>query len=115
MIAGRLALAVATIAAAGIVVQDASTTQLHAVALSYQLAAKSIGINQPDPVTAQRPAVGAWSVFPDSQIDSVMTTLATERQEKETLLVSSSGASGVAFSPDGKLLAGAYGDGTVRL
>jgi hypothetical protein len=115
MIAGHLALNVAAVAAAGIALHDANATQLHAVALPYQVAAKSIVINQPDPVTAQRLAVGTWSVLPTSQIDSVMTTLQTEQQESETLLSSSSGVNGVAFSPDGKLLASAYGDGTVRL
>jgi hypothetical protein len=115
MIAGRLALTVAAIAAAGIALHDANTSQLHAVVLSYQLAAKGTVINQPDPVTAQRLAVGAWSVFPCSQIDSVMTTLLTEQQENETLLASSSGVNGVAFSPDGSLLASADADGIIQL
>jgi WD40 repeat protein len=115
MIAGRLALTVAAIAAAGTAWPGASTTQLYAVALSYQLAAKSTVINQPDPETAQRLAAGAWSVFPGSQIDSVMATLLTEQQQKGALLASSSGVNGVAFSSDGSLLASAYGDGTVRL
>jgi len=114
MIAGRLALAVATIAA-GIALHGANTSQLHVVAVPYVLAAKSIVISQPDSATAQRVAVGAWSAFPRSQIDPVLTTALTEQQENETLLASSSGVNGVAFSPDGKLLASAYGDGTVRM
>jgi hypothetical protein len=64
VIAGCIALIVAATAGAGLSVHNASTTQLHAVAPSYRLAAKSSMIGQPDPVTAQRLAVGAWSVFP---------------------------------------------------
>src|SRR5580700_8700971 len=101
MITGCLALTVAAIAAAGIAVHDASITQPHTVALSYQLADKTIVINQPDPATAQRPAVGDWSVFPRSQIGSVLTALLTGQQENATLLARSPGVNGVAFSPDG--------------
>ena len=46
-----------------------------------------------------------------------MTTLLTEQQRDGILPgdPSNDGATGAAFSPDGKLLATAYGDGTVRL
>ena len=46
-----------------------------------------------------------------------MTTLLTEQQRDGILPgdPSNGGVTGAAFSPDGKLLATAYGDGTVRL
>jgi WD40 repeat protein len=115
MITGRLVLTVAAIAAAGIAVHDANVAQLHTVALSCQLAAKGIVINQPGPVTARRPAVGDWSVFPPSQTGSALTALLTGQQEDATLLAHAPGVYAVAFSPDGKLLASAYGDGTIRI
>jgi WD40 repeat protein len=85
VIAGRLALTVAAIAAAGIIVPGANAAQLHTVILSHQLAA-------------------------DNSV-----TLLTGQQGSGLLLASSSGANEVAFSPDGKLLASAYGNGTVRI
>src|SRR6185437_12006610 len=43
------------------------------------------------------------------------TTLLAEQQQKGMLPAGPSTVSAVAFSPDGRLLAGADGDGTVRL
>ena len=41
---------------------------------------------------------------------------AAEQNKRNTVLLSAvSGVNGVAFSPDGTLLAGAYGDGSVQL
>ena len=116
VIAVLLVLTVAAMTAAGIAVHIAAdATQQHAIALSRQLAAEGLAIDPADPVAPQRLAVPAWRVFPADQVGSVMTTLLTEQQESGIPLASSSGVNWVAFSPDGKLLASAYGDGTVRL
>src|SRR5205807_1036305 len=53
--------------------------------------------------------------FRTEQAGSVITQLLTEQQQKGILPADSSTVAGVAFSRDGKLLASAGGDGTVRL
>jgi WD40 repeat protein/transcriptional regulator with XRE-family HTH domain len=123
VIAGLLALTLTALAAAGIAVysaanatrQAANATRQHAIALSRQLAAYSLSIDADNPITARRLAVAAWHVYPTSQASSAMTTFVTEQQDNGALPAASSGVSGVAFSPDGKLLASASGDGYVRL
>src|SRR6516225_9432128 len=118
VIAGLLALTVIAVSAAGIAVRDAaSAARQHAIALSRQLAVESLALASGDPLTARRLAVAAWRVFPTDQARSVMMTLLTEQQQGGILPgdPANFGASAVAFSPDGKLLASAYGDGTVRL
>jgi hypothetical protein len=104
--------------AAGIAVHNAATaSRQHAIALSRQLAAESLALDPADPATARRLAVAAWRVFPTDQALSVMTALLAEQQQEGILraVSSGSGVAGVAFSPDGKLLATAGGEGTVRL
>ena len=123
VIAGLLALTLTAIAAAGIAAynaadatrQAANATRQHAIALSRQLAAYSLSLDADDPVTARRLAAAAWHVYPTSQARTAMTTFVTEQQDNGALPAASSGVSGVAFSPDGKLLASAGGDGYVRL
>ena len=121
VIAGLLALTVAAVTGAGIALHNAgNATHQHAIALSRQLAAESLSIDSTDPVTARRLAVAAWHVFPTSQASSAMTTLLGEQQQNGILLadpinIAQGGVNGVAFSPDGELLAGAAGTGTVRL
>jgi len=118
VIAGLLALVVFAVSAAGIAVRavvDAS--RQHAMGLSRQLATESLIVASGDPLTARRLAVAAWAVFPTDQARSVMTDLLTEQQRSGMLPgdPANGGATGVAFSADGSLLASAYGDGTVRL
>ena len=116
VIAGLLALTLIALTTAGIAVRNAaSTSRQHAIALSRQLAAESLNIDGTHPVTARRLAVAAWAVSPTSQADSAITTLLAEQQQQGMLPADPSTVFAVAFSPSGRLLASADGDGTVRL
>ena len=116
VIGGLLALTLTALAAAGIAVHNAaSASRQHAIALSRQLAAESLNIDGADPVIARRLAVAAWRVFPTGQAGSAITTLLAEQQQEGMLPADPSTVLAVAFSPSGRLLASADGDGTVRL
>jgi hypothetical protein len=118
VIAGLAALTVTAISAAGIAVNDAAdASRQHAISLSRQLATESLIIASGDPLTARQLAVAAWRVSPTDQAASVMAQLLTEQQRDGILPgdPAHDGVTGAAFSPDDRLLATAYGDGTVRL
>ena len=127
-------IAVVAVYLAGVAAHDAANaSRQHATALSRQLAAESLAIDPADPVTARQLAIAAWSVSHTSQAFSAMTTLVAEQWKGGMLPVTNandglfkmpfavenglrvSGVNGLAFSPDGKLLATADNDGTVRL
>jgi hypothetical protein len=127
VITSLLALTVIAICAAGIAVrgaanaarQAANASRQHAIALSRQLADESLAADSTSPLTARRLAVAAWRVFPTSQAGSVLASLLIEQQQDGILPgdpatyfgPASPGVQQTAFSPDGKLLAAAYGDG----
>src|SRR5580704_4363053 len=131
VIASLLALTVIAICAAGIAVhgaanaarQAANASRQHAIALSRQLADESLAADSTSPLTARRLAVAAWRVFPTSQAGPVLASLLIEQQQDGILPgdpatyfgAANPGVQQTAFSPDGKLLAAAYGDGYVRL
>ncbi|MCA1224224.1 WD40 repeat domain-containing protein, partial [Streptomyces sp. 8L] len=107
--------AIATVFAVFAYRNAADASRQHAVALSRQLAAESLSIKATDPVTARRLAAAAWHASPTKQADDVMVQLLTEQQRNGMLPASTDPVYGVAFSPDGSLLATGNDDGTVRL
>ena len=115
-IAGLIALTLTALTTAGFAVHNAASARhQHAVALSRQLAAESLNIDGTYPVTARQLALAAWAVFPTSQAAAAITTLLAEQQQKGMLPADPVTVTGVAFSPDGRLLASGGGDGMVRL
>jgi WD40 repeat protein len=117
VIAGLLALTVIAVTAAGIAGRDAANaSRQQTIGLSRELAAESLAIDSSDPMTARRLAAAAWRVFRTAQARSVMTALLAEQQQRGILVGDPSiyGVNSVAFSPNGKLLAGADAH-TVRL
>ena len=114
VIAGLLTLTLAAVTAAGIAVDNAaSTARQHAIALSRQLITDSLSVESAEPVIARRLALAAWSVSPTDQAGSAIATFLAEQRQSGILPAAPSGVEGVAFSPDGKMLASA--GGTVRL
>jgi WD40 repeat protein/transcriptional regulator with XRE-family HTH domain len=125
VIAGLLALTIIAVSAAGVAVhaaanassQATNASRQHAIALSRELATESLAADAGNPLTARRLAVAAWRVFPTDQAGSALASLLIEQQQRGILLgdPANNGVLQVAFSPDGKLLAAAYGDGYVRV
>jgi WD40 repeat protein len=116
VIAVLLALTLTATAAAVVAARNAANAdRKNAIALSSLLDTKSLDIDPTSPVLARQLAVAAWSVSPTPQAGSVIAQLLAEQEQDSILPADPTTVAGVAFSPDGKLLASADGNGSVRL
>ena len=117
VITSLLGLTVIAISAAGIARNDAANaSRQHLIALSRQLAAEGLIIDSSDPLTARQLAVAAWRVFPLIRPGRFSRPCwLSNNKTASCRVILPTGATGATFSPDGKLLASACGDGTVRL
>jgi WD40 repeat protein len=102
-------------------VADSSANQQRNDAITSQLAAQSELLDATDPVTAAQLAAAAQGIAPTFE---ARTSMLDVLAQPERAVLSSSGdipltgsvsVNAVAFSPDGKILAAAYNDGTARL
>ncbi len=116
-LAGALVLLLlAALAGAGLAVRSArdDASRQRTIATSARLAGQSAALEATAPVTASLLAGAAWRIAPAAQARySLLESLA---QPVRGILSARSGqVTAVASSPDGKTLAAAYRDGTIRL
>ena len=103
----------ATLGATVIIIHNAAhiDERRRVIALSRQMGSDNITI---DPMFARQRIIASCYVSPTAQATPTIV-IPLREQKAAVLLATSPGANAVAFSPDGKLLASAYSNGTVWL
>lgn len=106
---------VATVNAAAARQSAAAARAQHVIALSRQLTAQGLAVDQSDPLLSRQLATAAWSESPTPQAAAGMASLLTEQERRGMLVGHAFAVDSVAFSPSGNLLASGDSDGVVRL
>ena len=114
VIVGLLALGVVALTAARFTMHNAAdVTRQHGLALP-RLTAETLTVDPAGPLINRRQIVAVRRTYPTNQVDAIETTLLQQGKGSIPSAITFD-VNGVAFSPDGNLLAGAYSDGAIRL
>ncbi len=114
VIVGLLALGVVALTAARFTMHNAAdVTRQHGLALP-RLTAETLTVDPAGPLINRRQIVAVRRTYPTDQVDAIETTLLQQGKGSIPSAITFD-VNGVAFSPDGNLLAGAYSDGAIRL
>ena len=106
---------VATVNAAAARKSAEAARAQHVIALSRQLTAQGLAVDQTDPLLSRQLATAAWSESPTPQAAAGMASLLTEQERRGMLVGHAFAVDSVAFSPSGDLLASGDSDGVVKL
>jgi hypothetical protein len=109
------ALLLTAITGTGIALHNTHAPRQQTIAQSSQFVTVSLTVELTGPMTVLTPVFAARRAFPTEHVGSVVMPFLNQPQETRIPFANSSGMRGVAFSPDGKLIAGAGADGTVWL
>jgi WD40 repeat protein len=108
-----LAIGLAVVAVIAVNARQSAITERN-LAVSGKLAAESGATGNTNPALARLESIAAWRIDPTEQARYAMFE-ASRLAGIATLTGSGASVNGVAYSPDGRLLATGNGDGTVRL
>ena len=115
-IVALLILLAASLTGAGLAIAAARNANYQrTLAASDQLAAESEQLDATDPVTAAQLAAASWAVLPTPAARASMLEVLAQGDIATIEPEPNGSVTSVAYSPDGRILAVAEGDGTVSL